>query len=153
MLPGKFQGQRSLAGYSSWSHRDSDMTEPLTHTHTISQARSERINTTIWGKGRKFPEIGPPLTFWAFMISLRTIMVPTGVSFSLLMYYSEGIIRLKVCQKSNLQPSWAQQVLTSFCLIHNIYVILLKVVSFPLPSRLNTTQQLKNIHIDTQQLR
>ena len=25
-LPGKFRGQRSLAGYSSWSHKESDTT-------------------------------------------------------------------------------------------------------------------------------
>ena len=29
-LLGKFHGQRSLAGYSPWGHKDSDMTE---HTH------------------------------------------------------------------------------------------------------------------------
>ena len=26
-LPGKFQGQWSLAGYSSWGHKESNMTE------------------------------------------------------------------------------------------------------------------------------
>ena len=38
-LPGKSHGQRSLAGYSPWGHRESDMTERLstrTHTHQIS---------------------------------------------------------------------------------------------------------------------
>ena len=33
-LPGEFHGQRSLAGYSPWGHKESDMTEQLTHTHT-----------------------------------------------------------------------------------------------------------------------
>ena len=28
-LPEKFHGQRSLASYSSWSHKESDMTEKL----------------------------------------------------------------------------------------------------------------------------
>ena len=28
-LPGESQGQRSLAGYSPWAHKESDMTEPL----------------------------------------------------------------------------------------------------------------------------
>ena len=33
-LPGKFHGQRSLASYSPWRHRESDMTEQLnTHIH------------------------------------------------------------------------------------------------------------------------
>ena len=31
-LPGKFHGQRSLVGYSSWGHKESDTTE---HTHYI----------------------------------------------------------------------------------------------------------------------
>ena len=33
-LPGKSYGQRSLAGYSPWDHKESDMTDRLTHTHT-----------------------------------------------------------------------------------------------------------------------
>ena len=28
-LPGEFQGQKSLAGYSPWSRKESDMTEQL----------------------------------------------------------------------------------------------------------------------------
>ena len=33
-LPGKFQGQRNVEGYSPWSHKESDATEQLsTHTH------------------------------------------------------------------------------------------------------------------------
>ena len=32
-LPGEFHGQRSLAGYSSWGHKESDMTEQLSLTH------------------------------------------------------------------------------------------------------------------------
>ena len=31
-LPGEFHGQRSLAGYSPWGHKDSDTTEQLTLT-------------------------------------------------------------------------------------------------------------------------
>ena len=34
-LPGKSQGQRSLAGYGSWDHKESDMTG-CAHTHTQS---------------------------------------------------------------------------------------------------------------------
>ena len=29
-LYGEFYGQRSLVGYSSWGHKESDLTEPLT---------------------------------------------------------------------------------------------------------------------------
>ena len=30
-LPGEFHGQRSLAGYSPWGHKESDKTKRLTH--------------------------------------------------------------------------------------------------------------------------
>ena len=33
-LPREFHGQRSLAGYSPWGHKESYVTELLTHTHT-----------------------------------------------------------------------------------------------------------------------
>ena len=32
-LPGEFHGQRNLAGYSPWNHKESDMTEWLTITY------------------------------------------------------------------------------------------------------------------------
>ena len=38
-LPGKSHGQRSLAGYSLWGCKESDMTEELTHTHTHTHTR------------------------------------------------------------------------------------------------------------------
>ena len=36
-LPGKFHGQRSLAGYSPWGSKESDMTEQLTHTKVAAR--------------------------------------------------------------------------------------------------------------------
>ena len=33
-LPGESHGQRSLAAYSPWGHKESDRTERLTHSHT-----------------------------------------------------------------------------------------------------------------------
>ena len=35
LLPGKFHGQRSLVGYSPWSHKESDTTEPLHFTSLL----------------------------------------------------------------------------------------------------------------------
>ena len=35
-LPGEFHGQRSLAGYSPWAHKELDTTKRLTLTHTSS---------------------------------------------------------------------------------------------------------------------
>ena len=43
---------------------------------------SGRIIPTILGKGRGFPGLGPPPTFWPFIVSLRTVMALVGVSFS-----------------------------------------------------------------------
>ena len=38
-MPGEFCGQRSLAGYSPWSHKESDMTEHAC-THILPQTPS-----------------------------------------------------------------------------------------------------------------
>ena len=76
---------------------------------------SGRIIPTIWGKRWGFPGTGPLPTFWPFMVSLRTVMALLGVSFSMLIYYNECIMRLKVHWKSKLLPSWTWLVLTSFC--------------------------------------
>ena len=38
-LPGKFQGQRSLAGYGPWGHRESDMTS----THTLKSVKFSSV--------------------------------------------------------------------------------------------------------------
>ena len=35
ILPVEFHGQGSLAGYSPWGHKESDLTESLTHTHSL----------------------------------------------------------------------------------------------------------------------
>ena len=68
---------------------------------------SERIILTILEKGWRFLGIGPPPTFWSFMVGLGTVMALVHVSFSMLMYYNEHIMRLKGYWKSNLPPSWA----------------------------------------------
>ena len=36
-LPGESHGQSSLAGYSPWGHKESDMTESHTHTHSCME--------------------------------------------------------------------------------------------------------------------
>ena len=46
-LPGKFHGQRSLAGYSPWAHKVSDTTE---YTHTYK----EKINNLGLVLSKKF---------------------------------------------------------------------------------------------------
>ena len=34
-VPRKFHGQRNLAGYSPWGHKESETIEGLSHTHTL----------------------------------------------------------------------------------------------------------------------
>ena len=63
----------------------------------------ERIIPTILEKGQRFPGIGPLHTFWPFMVGIGTVMAPVSVSFSLLIYYNECIMRPKVYWKSNLR--------------------------------------------------
>ena len=47
-LPGKFHGQRSLVGYGSWGHKESDMTEQLStilhRNGMVSELGSEDIS-------------------------------------------------------------------------------------------------------------
>ena len=46
-LPEEFHGQRSLASYSSWGHKESDTARRPTHTHTHTHNRS-RWGSAIW---------------------------------------------------------------------------------------------------------
>ena len=46
-LPGELHGQRSLAGYSSWGHKDSDTTEQLTLCCTTTAVLKTTENTQI----------------------------------------------------------------------------------------------------------
>ena len=46
-LPGKSHGPRSLAGYSPWSHKESDMTE---HAHMLRVSRVDSLDKVV---GRK----------------------------------------------------------------------------------------------------
>ena len=57
----------------------------------------------------------PTVHFLILMVSLGTVIVPVGVLFSLLMCYSEHILRLKVQWKSTCLPSWTHLVLISLC--------------------------------------
>ena len=52
-LPETFHGQRSLAGYSSWGHKELDTTELVhmrarAHTHTHTQIYHQ-CNASIYG--------------------------------------------------------------------------------------------------------
>ena len=55
---------------------------------------SRKIISTILGKGWEFPGFGLLPTFWSLMIGLGTVLVPLGLSFSLLMCYNELILKI-----------------------------------------------------------
>ena len=50
-LPGKFHGQRSLAGYSLWGHKESDMTEVIItfYKHNHGKQKETRVRKMEWG--------------------------------------------------------------------------------------------------------
>ena len=50
-LPGEFDGQRSLAGYSPWGRKESDATKWPTDTHTYTH-----IVISILGMGKVRPK-------------------------------------------------------------------------------------------------
>ena len=61
ILPGEFQGHRSLVGYSPWGHKESDMTEQLFGASPMAQraenlpAMQETQTTWVWSLGQKDP--------------------------------------------------------------------------------------------------
>lgn len=55
------------------------------------------------GRGAGFPGIGLPPTFWPFMVGLRTLVVPVGMSLSMLMCcYNEAQGPMEVKLSTNL---------------------------------------------------
>ena len=92
-LAGEFHGQRSLAGYSPWGHKESDTNEATSHTHThswmspfaplpVPTVSSPGLSSTKWVK-----EIWVRLWTFYFPDSFpRTScsLVPTGSAFDLL---------------------------------------------------------------------
>ena len=68
-LPGESRGQRGLAGYSPWGHKESGATERLTtivHTHTRAQTHTS------------FPHTCVSLLITTLPLSLRTRSLPWG---------------------------------------------------------------------------
>ena len=49
-LPGESDGQRSLAGYSPWSHKESDTTEVTWHV-VHAQLSGFKKADSVWGTG------------------------------------------------------------------------------------------------------
>ena len=58
-LPGKFHGQRSLAGYSPRGHKESDTTERI-HRHTQTDTHTHTHLTLYLGNGKRRDVSGQP---------------------------------------------------------------------------------------------
>ena len=57
-LPGEFHGRRSLASYSPWGHKESDMSEnPLQHTHSHLEWPLSCPHTPHWPKDVREPHL------------------------------------------------------------------------------------------------
>ena len=54
-LPGKSHGQRSLAGYSPWGHKESDMAEQLTTSFSLNEREKiDSLNTINWAESQEY---------------------------------------------------------------------------------------------------
>ena len=62
----------------------------------ISLANEWEDYSNYLGEGAEISRNWATTSFLTFMVGLGTVMVPVGVSFSMLMYYNERILRLKV---------------------------------------------------------
>ena len=80
-LPGKFHGRRSLAGYSPWGHKESDMTEQF-HFHRIL-VPNQRLNPGTWQ--------------WKHGV------LTTGLNHALdILYCQEGPVSTKICASTTI---------------------------------------------------
>ena len=114
----------NLSCCSPWGHEvRHDCVTELNRTE-FHRLMSRRIIPTTLEKGPRFPGIGPLLTFWSLMGHFGTVMVPLGVSLSVLVCDSECILRIKA------SSVW----LVDLSAILHPLVILSKVVPCPLHS-------------------
>ena len=74
ILPGKFHGQKSLAGYSQWDQKESDTTERLsTHAHSyFLQAGGTALEMSSTDFTEKYQESGvTEAEYWLAMIKCK----------------------------------------------------------------------------------
>ena len=129
----EFHGQRSLMGYSSWDHKESDRTERL----TLSLSLSFLIALRAWNPGRcgvgenrlsqRCPRIGAEDGVWYLCFESQhwKSAVPSGLhelsgktgkgwdwkrigSRDLQTLQGEGGAKRRLCQPSSLHPHSAQ---------------------------------------------
>ena len=86
LLPGKFCGQRNLAGYSLWGHKESDTTEHMdmserarahTHTHTHTPNMFKRGFMFLYQVSSPY-NLLHLVDFFPFLTRLSPIFTPSG---------------------------------------------------------------------------
>ena len=78
-LPGEFHGQRSLAAYSPWGHKELDTTEQLTHTHTHTHTHTLTHTVTSVSIFPSWGSIKPsrsPLNHQSSLVTFETFPCP-----------------------------------------------------------------------------
>ena len=80
-LPGKSHGQRSLAAYSPWGHKEADVTEQLSPSEPSSIFSHWRYNSTCWqdwhNLTNKNSTQATDLITWILKIPLQKEISPT----------------------------------------------------------------------------
>ena len=99
LLPGKFQGQRSLIGYSPWDCKESDMTEQL-------HFQEQDPDAGTWsGGGSGTDEVSFPVQAQKEAESLG----PLAESFSGHLLYAEHRARWEEQEMGRERYTWAQK--------------------------------------------
>ena len=73
-LPGKSHGQRSLAGYSPWGHRELDTSEASEHTHTRARVESTGAHISGCAVPKSVKHLFLPVPATSFLFPLLLIV-------------------------------------------------------------------------------
>ena len=74
-LLGKFHGQRSLAGYSPWGHKESDTEWPSTQAHTLLRGRAPSVTLSLLRKApTQAQSAGDQPLPWLWSLDLSSIV-------------------------------------------------------------------------------
>ena len=126
MLPGKFHGWRSLAGYSLWGHKELDMTEWLSTASAIWKEKwvnqdeeickkSATTTNKLYGvRMREMERLG----VLKLKISLLLTSATYEAQFSALIFHKTWLLFFPIILTIS-QPWWNIVILNGFCYMTN----------------------------------
>ena len=87
-------GQRSLPGYSPWGHKESDMTEQLTHTHTHTHTHTPPLHIMILMSS--FTSLCSPFccSLWLSSLSQKIFLICVLVYLSDFLYNCDFLLSI-----------------------------------------------------------